>query len=124
MHVEFHLPLEELERLERVEKDVHRSKRLRIVVLGLKGWTAPSIAMAVGLSRRICQRWVARYNEEGLAGLDDRRGRESSLPLSPDAQATFRQRLNAGATDEDEVCSLRGKDVQRLLAKELACYVR
>ena len=33
--------------------------------------TAPAVAMGVGLTRRICQRWVRRYNDEGLAGLDD-----------------------------------------------------
>jgi hypothetical protein len=53
MHVMPHLPLEELKRLERAEKDADRSKRMRIVILGREGWTAPAVAMAVGLSRRI-----------------------------------------------------------------------
>ena len=75
MEVKDHLPLSELRRLERAEKDADRARRLRIVILGLEGWTAPAVAMAVGLTRRICQRWVRRYNEAGLAGLDDRRGR-------------------------------------------------
>ena len=96
MEVKDHLPLEELKRLERVEKDANRAKRLRILILGVEGWTAPAVAMAVGLSRRICQRWVRRYNEEGLAGLDDRRGRESKLPLSPEQQQQMRARLDAG----------------------------
>jgi Helix-turn-helix domain len=69
MDVSSHLPLEELVRLERAEKDAARSKRLRIVILAIGGYTAPAIAMSVGLSRRICQRWVARYNEQGLEGL-------------------------------------------------------
>ena len=60
MHVEQHLPLEELKRLERVEKDVNRARRMRIIILGTEGWTTPAVAMAVGLSWRICQRWVAR----------------------------------------------------------------
>ncbi|MBA4030900.1 MAG: hypothetical protein C0478_08415 [Planctomyces sp.] len=45
-----------------------------IVILGIEGWTAPAIARAVGLSRRICQRWAARYNDRGLEGFDDHRG--------------------------------------------------
>ncbi len=118
MHVEPHLPLEELKRLERVEKDADRSKRLRVVILGAEGWTAPAVAMAVGLSRRICQRWVARYNAEGLPGLDDRRGQEPGPPLLPEQEATLRQRIDAGATDADPVCALRGKDFQRILAEE------
>ena len=46
MRVKPHLPLEELKRLERIEKDADRSKRLRIVILGTEGWTAPAVAMA------------------------------------------------------------------------------
>lgn len=118
MRVESHLPIAELERLERVEKDASRARRLRIVILGSKGWTAPAIAMGVGLSRRICQRWVARYNAHGLAGLDDRRGQKSELPLTEEQQAAVRQRVDAGPTAEDGVCSLRGKDVQQILAEE------
>ena len=118
MKVKDHLPLAELERLERVEKDAQRAKRLRIILLGIEGWTAPAVAMAVGLSRRICQRWVQRYNELGLAGLDDLRGGESRLPLSPAQQENVCRRLDAGPTEADEVCTLRGKDVQRILANE------
>jgi transposase len=118
MHVESHLPLEELERIERAEKDADRSKRLRIVILAAKGWTAPAVAMSVGLSRRICQRWVGRYNEEGLKGLDDRRGQAHSPPLSPEQEQQVRERLEAGPLPEDNVCALRGVDVQRILAAE------
>jgi transposase len=118
MDVKGHLPLAELKRLERAEKDADRARRMRIIILAHEGWTAPAVAMAVGLSRRICQRWLARYNEQGLAGLDDQRGAEAKLPLSPDKEAAFRERLARGPTAEDEVCSLRGKDLQRILAAE------
>ncbi|QDU90269.1 hypothetical protein Pla175_36720 [Pirellulimonas nuda] len=76
------------------------------MLLGLEGWTAPAIATAVGLSRRICQRWAARYNAEGLAGLDDRRGREPRLPIDAEQEAAFRQRIEAGPAEGDEVCSV------------------
>lgn len=118
MEVKLHRSLEELKRLERVEKDADRARRLRVVILACEGWTAPAVSMAVGLSRRICQRWVARYNEQGLAGLDDQRGGEQRLPLTPDEVTSFRERLAQGPTAEDEVCSLRGKDFQRILAEE------
>jgi len=122
MDVRWHLPLEELVRLERAEKDAARSKRLRIVILAIGGYTAPAIAMSVGLSRRICQRWVARYNEEGLEGLADRRGQELQPPLTPEQEEQVCQRLEAGATPEDQVCSLRGVDVQRILAAEFGVF--
>jgi transposase len=118
MDVKPHLPLVELVRLERNEQDVDRAKRLRIIILSLQGWTAPAIAMAVGLSRRICQRWVYRYNDAGLAGLDDRRGCEPRGPLTPDQEIEVRKRIEAGPAEQDEVCSLHGKDFQRILAEE------
>jgi transposase len=104
MQIESHLPLEELKRLERVEKDADRARRLRIVILGIEGWTAPAVAMAVGLSRRICQRWVARYNAEGLAGLEDRRGQESRWPLSaehPESGCESTSRTKHGSASRD-----------------------
>jgi transposase len=118
MKVKPHLRLSELKRLERCEKDADRARRLRIVILGIEGWTAPAAAMAVGLSRRICQSWVRRYNDLGIEGLDDLRGQQPRSPLTADQEKAVRQRIDAGPTDEDEVCSLRGKDIQRILAEE------
>lgn len=86
------------------------------------GYTAPAIAMSVGLSRRICQRWVARYNAQGLGGLDDRRGRGSRSPLTPEQEEQVCQRLEAGPTPEDQVCSLRGIDIRRILATEFGVF--
>jgi transposase len=118
MEVRHHLPLAELERLERVEKNARRAKRLRIVILAMIGYTAPAIARSLGLSRRVCQQWLYRFNEQGLQGLDDRRGKEPRGPLTPEQQQRIQERLNVGATLEDGVCSLRGVDVQRILAAE------
>jgi transposase len=118
MEVKGHLPLVELERLERGETNAQRAKRLRIVIFAIRGFTAPAIAMCAGLSRRICQRWVRRYNDEGLAGLSDLRGQQSRPVLTVEQEAQMRQRLEAGALPEDRVCSLRGLDVQRILAQE------
>ena len=46
MHVEAHLPLEELKRLERVEKDADRTRRMRIIILAAEGWTVTGDACA------------------------------------------------------------------------------
>lgn len=116
-----HHSLEQLLALERQEKDASQAKRLRIVVLAMQGWTAPAIAMAVGLTRRVCQRWVYQYNELGLPGLEDRRGRTPGVPLSQADQQRFRQRLEEGPQPQDHVCSLRGKDLQRILQQEFGC---
>ena len=50
MKVRPQLPLAELERLERMEKDAAHSKRLRIIILAIHGFTAPAVAMSVGLA--------------------------------------------------------------------------
>lgn len=119
MQVEAHVSLEELKRIERQEKDAGRSKRLRIIILAIEGWTAPALAMSVGLSRRICQRWVYRYNELGLAGLDDQRGTpRPAFPIPTEQVSQLRERLAAGPLPEDQVATLRGKDLQRILAAE------
>lgn len=118
MEVKPRLTLEELKQRERAEKDAGQSKRLRVVILAMEGWTAPAVAMAVGLSRRVCQEWVYRFNEQGLAGLEDQRGRQPSSPLTPEQQQQIRQRIEAGPTPQDGVCSLRGADVRRFLERE------
>ena len=120
MEVKAHLSLVELERLEREETNAARAKRLRMVILARKGYTAPAIAMSLGPTRRICQRWVRRYNECGLAGLDDRRGTHPRNPLSVEQEAAVRQRIESGPTAQDEVCSLRGQDIRRILAEEFS----
>ena len=118
MKVSGHMSLVELERLERAERDAAQARRLRIVILAIKGYTAPAIAMSLGLSRRVCQQWVYRYNESGLDGLEDRRGRSPGSPLTPEQQERVCQRIDSGPTAADEVSTLRGRDFQRILAEE------
>jgi hypothetical protein len=47
-----------------------------------------------------------------------RRGQELKPALTPEQQVQVCERLEAGPTPADEVCSLRGIDVQRILAEE------
>lgn len=91
-----HLPPAESERLEHAEKDAAQSKCLRIVLLTVRGYTAPVVAMSVWLSRRICHRWLALYNEFGFAGLNDRRVAEPPSPLTPEQESLVRQRVETG----------------------------
>ena len=118
MYVQDRVALEELERIERKERSAKRARRLRIVILAMQGWTAPAIAMSTGLSRRACQDWVRRFNEAGLPGLEDRHGGGREGPLTPEQQERIRERLEAGPTPEDGICSFRGADIQRILANE------
>jgi len=118
MRVEDHLSLVELKRLARAEKNVKLSKRMQMVVLAIKGYTAPAIARSLSSSRRVCQHWVQRYNAGGLKGLQDKSGRGKPPLLTPEEQELFKQRIDTGPTTEDGVCTLRGKDIQRILEEE------
>ena len=59
-------------------------RRARIILLLADGVTITDIARAVGMSRRHTYRWIWRFMQEGLAGLEDKPGRGRSLrPLQP-----------------------------------------
>jgi len=88
------------------------------VLLAIDGLTAPDIADRVGRSRRFVQRWCYAYRDHGLEGLTPkpRPGRPPMLPV--DQHQAFKERMLAGPTDADGVCTLRGVDAQRILEKE------
>jgi len=118
MDVANHLTLAQLQQLERKERDAYRARGLRIVILARQGWTAPDIGLAMGLSRRAVQDRVYAYNAEGLAGLSDERGTALQPLLERAELEQFITRVEVGPQPEDQVCSLRGKDFQRILAAE------
>ena len=118
MHVEAHDPVEELRQRMRREQVAKRAQRLRIVVLAMEGRTAREIAQWVDLSERQVQHWIRRYNQEGASGLEDHAGRGPVPMLTLEEAQRLRTRLDAKPLPDDRVCSLRGKDVQRILEQE------
>lgn len=118
MRVVDHQSEQQLQRLADRATLAVEAERLRVVLLAKQGFTAPEIATCTGLSRRAIQDWVARYNREGLNGLKTRPGRGRKPALTPAQAEQLRQRLDAGPLPEDGVCTLRGKDIQRILEQE------
>ena len=118
MRVELRCTKGELDSLIAKTKPSSRRQRLRVIRWALEGLTADEVATQTKLCRRQVQNWVRRFNGQGLAGLEDRPGRGRPCPLSPEQQAQFKARLATGPTGKDEVCTLRGEDVQRILAQE------
>jgi transposase len=118
MEVVAHCSLEKLIKLQRLEKDAARARKLQIIVLALQGWTAPAIGMAVGLSRRVVQWHVAAFNELGLQAIEERRGAPPKPTLTEEQQTKFVERIEQGPQPADGVCSLRGRDFQRILQEE------
>jgi transposase len=118
MRVADHHSEQQLQQLADQEPRADLAKRLRTIALAKQGFTAPEIATCTGFSRRAAQKWVERYNREGLAGLKTKPGRGRKPPLSPEEADQLKQRLDAGPLPDDGVCTLRGKDVQRILQHE------
>ena len=62
-----------------------RARRARIILLLADGMTVTDIAATVGMSRRHTYKWIQRFVQEGLAGLDEKPGRGRRRgPLPPD----------------------------------------
>lgn len=119
MHVQTHELLEQLQRLRRLRSHHAIATRLQMVILARRGYTAPQVAQAVGVSRRSVQTWVQRYNAQGIDGLWDRPRPGQPTKLPSDQVQAFKQRMLDGPGDADGgVCTLRGKDARRILANE------
>ena len=114
MTVVEHHSIEDLQRLFRAAKDARLAKRLWIVWQARRGQTEPEITAAIGLSRRVVQSWVQRYNQGGRTGLADRAGRGRKPVLSVAERQWVAERVEAGPRDGD-VCSRRGIDFQKFI---------
>ncbi len=118
MRVELRCTKRELDGLIAKTKDASQRQRLRIIHWALEGLTADEVAAQTKLCRRQVQNWVRRFNDAGLSGLEDRPGRGRPCPLSTEQQVQFKARLTVGPTAKDEVCTLRGEDLRRILEQE------
>jgi transposase len=108
----------ELTRRARSEHNALQRDRYRAVLLALQGQQAMAIAAALGRSRRSVQEWVYAYRDSGINELlpGKSTGRPTKLPREREAE--LMARLDQGARPTDGVCTLRGKDVVRILEQE------
>ena len=58
------------------------ARRARVILLLADGVTITDIAAAVGMSRRHTYKWVQRFLQQGLEGLQDKPGRGHPRDLS------------------------------------------
>ena len=111
MHVADHLSLVQLQKLADSEPFKYRFLKLRDLIPACSGMKASDIAQAFGCARRSVQNWVARYNAEGLAGLDHRPGGGRPAFLGLAELKRLRVRIDAGPQPEDGVYTLRGPEI-------------
>jgi transposase len=97
MHVATHDSLDQLEIRARRQRDAIVHTRLRAVILARRGWTAPQIADALGVGRRSVQDWVARYNKDGVDGLQDQRRGGNRRYLSDEQEQQVKAHLDQAA---------------------------
>ncbi len=92
--------------------------RYRAVLMAIQGQGAPAIAKTLLRSRRHVQDWVYAYRDGGIEQLQPkpRPGRPTKLPRERESE--FKARVDAGPRPSDGVCTLRGKDVVRILESE------
>lgn len=118
MHVEDRHGLDELRRLARSAGSGRLRIRLQSVVLAKQGRTSVEIARTLDAGRRSVQAWIRRYNQAGIEGLAHRPGQGRRWRLSVSQRQCLCARLDAGAQERDGVCTLHGKDLQRILQQE------
>jgi transposase len=122
MEVRDHRTLESLQLMEKQERNAQRAKRLRTIILAMQGLTASDIELSLGVPYRTVQSWVECYNKEGLKGLEDGRGGDRRTAITAEQKAELCQRLDQGPKPEDPICTLRGVDVQHILAQEFGIW--
>lgn len=117
MHVKAYHSLEQLQELAKQQKDARLRVQLQAIVLAKEKKPAPEIAKSLGHGRRTVQQWLHDYNAGGIDGLADRRGGNHHY-LTEQQEDQLRQRLDAGATRDDGVCSLRAAEVRTLIHQQ------
>ena len=120
--VQTDLTPQQLAQLVRKQANPRVRQRLLAVRLVVMGKTVPQAAHSIGLKQRQTRTWIHRFNKYGLKGLYDqqRPGQPPKLPHKQ--QQAFRHRIQESVKPSDGVCSLRGKDIQRILQKEFDAY--
>lgn len=110
--------VQELRRRTGQERDALRRDRYRAVLLALDGKEAVQIAGTLGRARRSVQDWAYAYRDGGIDAIQPRPrpGRAPKLPRQREPE--LMARIDAGPLPSDGVCTLRGRDVMRILEQE------
>jgi len=115
--------LAQLRRLAAKEKDAEQKDRWLVALHAASGVETARIQAMLLRSRGFVQRWAYAYRDGGVDALHDRPRGGSRPKIDGELRDKLRARLDAGPRPEDKVCSLRGKDVQRIAREELGVSV-
>src|SRR3954451_22778087 len=97
-------------------RDAKAARRMLALALVLEGGSREAAARAAGMDRQTLRDWVHRYNEEGLAGLRDRRRPGPRPRLTPEQAAELEGVVERGPDpDRDGVVRWRRGDLKALI---------
>jgi transposase len=114
---------DQLRSLARKQRNAEQRDRLRVAILAIKGVETQQIQQHLDRSRGFVQRWAYAYREGGIEALQakPKPGRSPRLPRHREPELAAR--LDAGPLPGDRVCTLRGRDIQRILEQSFGvCY--
>jgi transposase InsO family protein len=99
-----------------------RGRRLIIERVRMDGWPVAHAAKAMGISRQCAHRWLARWDAEGDAGLEDRSSRPHSSPRQTrpeveDRVVEARRRLRQGPDVLGPKLGVSPRTVTRILRR-------
>ena len=110
----------ELRRRARREPNARTRVRRLGVANGLGGMAIEPAARARGVGRAPLYAWLGRHRREGVDGLGDRPKGGRPRLLTPEQDAAFKARIEAGPDPaKDGVTACRGVDMRRLLKEEV-----
>jgi transposase len=107
-----------LQRLVKKELNAKQRDRYRAVLLAMDDLEGDEIAQQIDRSPRFVDEWVARYRRSGLEGLKPRKQPGRVAKLTPEQEQQLKARLDDGPREEDGVCTLRGRDIVRIIEQE------
>ena len=110
--------LQQLRDISRKHLDAKQRDRYRAVLLALQGQTTKAIMHTLDRSKNFVQRWVYAYRDGGIDAICPRRQTGRPRKLTELEEVQLRERILAGPRPQDTVCSLRGKDVRRIINRE------
>jgi transposase len=111
--------VDRLNELIAAERDADQRDRYRVALLAVQGFQKHDIASLLSVAKSTVEQWAYRYRDGGVDALIPAPRGGRTPRLSPEAAERLRARIDAGPLPEDKVCTLRGKDVQRIIRHEL-----
>lgn len=106
------------ERVANERQALQRDRYRAVLLVAGEQLEGDEVARRVGRSPRFVDEWAGRYRRGGLAALIPRKPRGATAKLNPEQAQRLKARIDAGPLPADGVCTLRGKDVIRILEAE------